>query len=155
RTHVVHHHPLQPSDQRCFVPGALGGEDAWSFDTGLLAAARAASGPRHIGGPFLPAPLAPLDEEGLALDDLVAFVQHPVRAFLRQRLGLSLRTPDDRPGDALPIELDNLAAWGVGDRLLSAILTGISVDDVCAAEIARGLLPPGALGHGTLQRIRA
>jgi len=96
-----------------------------------------------------------LEEQTIALSDLVAFVQHPVRAFLRQRLGLSLRTDDERPVDALAVELDTLEAWGVGDRLLRSLLTGGDSEAICAAEVARGLLPPGALGSTALEQARA
>ncbi len=153
---VLHHHPLHPADPRCFTPGALGAAGAWSYDPDQLAGAVAAVGPRHEVGPFLtgpvPAPRHPGDM--VLLDDLVSFVQHPVRAFLRQRLGLSLRTYDDRPVDALTVEMDALAAWGIGDRLLTALLAGGDLDAVCAAEVARGLLPPGALGDGVLATAR-
>jgi exodeoxyribonuclease V gamma subunit len=45
----------------------------------------------------------------------------------------------------------------VGDRLVTALLAGGDIEAVCAAEVARGLLPPGALGHEALAlaRIRA
>ena len=121
----------------------------------MLAGAYAAAGPRTPPESFLPAPLGLLGEQTIALTDLVAFVQHPVRAFLRQRLGLSLRTDDERPADALAVELDTLEAWGVGDRLLRSLLSGGDMDAICAAEVARGLLPPGALGSTALAQARA
>jgi exodeoxyribonuclease V gamma subunit len=84
----------------------------------------------------------------------VAAIQHPVRAFLRQRLGLTLRSDDERPADALPVELDGLQSWAVGDRILARLLAGEAPDAVCAAEVARGLLPPGELGRAALARAR-
>src|SRR5207248_1864894 len=42
----------------------------------------------------------------------------------------------------------------IGDRVLSSLLNGADIDDVCAAEAARGLLPPGVLGQGVLQSVR-
>ncbi len=162
RLAVVHQHPLLTSDRRCFEPGRLGTEGPWSYDPTLLAGARAAAGPRHRPGPFLasplppplPPPLAPAGGDVVALEDLVHFVQHPVGGFLRQRLGLSLRADEEQPVDALAVELDGLAAWGVGDRLLRALLAGGDVEAVCAAEEARGLLPPGALGRAALDDAR-
>src|SRR5699024_1031317 len=82
----------------------------------------------------------------IELDDLVRFAQHPVRAFLRQRLGIAVSDDEDEPSDALPIELDALARWGVGQRLLDAQLAGADPATCRAAELARGLLPPGSLG---------
>ncbi|MBA2495832.1 MAG: exodeoxyribonuclease V subunit gamma, partial [Acidimicrobiia bacterium] len=154
RTLVVRHHPLQPSDRRCFERGALGVDGPWGFDPLLLDGARAAARPRSAPAPFLTGVLPSVAEEVVGLDDLVAFVAHPVRAFLRQRLGLSRRTDDDRPVDALRVELDALERWAVGDRLLGALLAGGDVEAVCAAEVARGMLPPGALGEDVLDDAR-
>ncbi len=152
---VVRHHPLQPADRRCFEAGALGTDGPWSFDPRLLAGARAAAGPNRPIAPFFAGTLAPKVDEGvLELADLVAAVEHPTRAFLRQRLGLSLRTDDDRPADALDLSLDGLGKWQVGDRILAALLEGRGADAVCAAERARGALPPGVLGERVLADTR-
>ncbi|MEJ7765106.1 MAG: hypothetical protein WKF86_06385, partial [Acidimicrobiales bacterium] len=155
RERVLHHHPLLASDERCFQPGRLGTDGPWGFDARMLAGARAAEGPRRQAGAFLEAPLPPVGGGVVNLDDLVQFVQHPVQAFLRQRLGLSLRSDEDLAVDALAVELDGLAAWGVGDRLVRALLAGGDIEAVCAAEEARGLLPPGALGKACLGDARA
>jgi exodeoxyribonuclease V gamma subunit len=155
RERVVHHHPLQPADRRCFVPGELGAAGPWGFDPVQLAGARAAAGPRRPPDPFLGPPLPPLDADQVALADLVRFVEHPAQAFLRQRLGLSLWSERPQTADALAVELDHLSAWGVGDRLVSALLAGGDLESVCAAELARGLLPPGALGQVALGTARS
>ncbi len=155
RSRVVHHHPLLASDRRCFEAGRLGSQGPWGFDRRQLAGARAAARPRHPAARFLDAPLPPAGGGIVALDDLVRFVQSPVQGFLRQRLGLSLRSDDELPADALAIELDGLGSWGVGDRLVRAVLAGGDIEAVCAAEEARGLLPPGALGRAALERARA
>ena len=155
RSRVVHHHPLLASDRRCFEAGRLGTKGPWGFDRRLLAGARAATRPRRPTTPFLDAPLPPTGGDIVALDDLVRFVQNPVQAFLRQRLGLSLRSDDEQPADALVVELDGLGSWGVGDRLVRAILADGDIEGVCAAEQARGLLPPGALGRAALEKARA
>ncbi len=154
RHQVVHHHPLRAADRRCFEPGRLGTQGPWGFDARLLAGARAAAGPRRPSGPFLAEPLRSTYEDVVALDDLVRFVQHPVDAFLHQRLGLSVWSEEDQPADALPVQLDGLAAWGVGDRLVRALMTGGDVESACAAEQARGMLPPGALGRAALEDAR-
>ena len=88
RDHVVHHHPLQPTDPRAFAPGGLGVDGPWSYDDVLLAGAVAARSAPRPSEPFLPRPLAPAaPREVVPLEDLVQFVQHPTQAFLRQRLG--------------------------------------------------------------------
>jgi exodeoxyribonuclease V gamma subunit len=158
RDEVVIHHPLQSFDPRNFVQTA--GDPAraatgpWSFDPAALAGARAFLAPRHEPPPFLPEPLPPAaGDELVTLDELVAFVQRPVRAFLRQRLGVSAHRDEDEIEDALPIELDGLARWGVGRRLLEAVRAGIDPQDAYRAEIARGTLPPGALGRPVIESI--
>ena len=152
---IVHDHPLQPADRRYFEPNSPAFGRPWGFDPALLdgAAALADPAPAAIVD-FLPEPLDPLVEPVIALDDLVRFVEHPAQAFLRQRLGLSLKDWDDRPVDRITIELDNLGEWGIGNRLLVALLTGGDADAVCAAERARGLLPPGGLGDASLAKAR-
>jgi len=154
RTTVVHQHPLQPSDRRNFEAGALGTGGPWSFDPHLLAGARAATTAPRSAGPFLPEALEAHLDDVVEVSALIDMTLHPVRAFLRQRLGLSLRVYDDRPSDALQVDLDNLALWAVGDRLLTALIAGNDPDAVAAAEMARGLLPPGDLGRQGLAKVR-
>lgn len=153
---IVHDHPLQPADRRYFAPDALELGRPWGFDPALLAGAAALADPAPASAvaEFLPERLAPVVEPVILVDDLVRFVEHPVQAFLRQRLGLSLKDWDDRPLDRITIELDNLGEWGVGNRVLLALLAGGDADAVCAAERARGLLPPGGLGDASLAKAR-
>jgi exodeoxyribonuclease V gamma subunit len=148
---VLIRHPLQPFDPRNFEPGALAGETAWSFDRITLDGARALSAPRVAVAPFLLEPLPPAQGAVIELDDLVRFVEHPVRAFLRQRLGISLGRAAEEIADGLPVELDGLERWGVGQRLLDALLTGVDGHTAIKAEIARGTLPPGRLGRPVIE----
>ena len=155
---VVVRHPLQAFDPRNFVDHdsdpARAAEGPWSFDQAALEGARAFIAPRHEQLPFLPEPLPPAAGDQLVtLDELVSFVQRPVRAFLRQRLGVSIQRDEDEIEDALPIELDGLARWGVGQRLLEALIAGAEPRDAALAEIARGTLPPGALGRPLLEQL--
>ncbi|MGI5132580.1 exodeoxyribonuclease V subunit gamma [Pseudonocardia sp. CA-107938] len=142
---IVRRHPLQPFDGRNFRAPA-----PFSFDTASLAGARAAAGERVPPRPFLPDPLPPLARDPLPLEDLVAFVEHPVKAFLTQRAGVPVRDGDEEPPDALPVEPDGLARWAVGDRLLRDRLAGLDLDRARKAEWRRGALPPGALGDAFL-----
>jgi exodeoxyribonuclease V gamma subunit len=153
RAHVLVHHPLQTFDPRNFAPGALVHDASWSFDPVALAGARALAGPRAESGPFLAAPLPSLDASIVELDDLVRFVQHPVRAFLRQRLRVALSEVSDEIEDELRVELDGLQRWAVGQRLLDALLAGIEGRTAVLAELARGSLPPGVLGRPEINRI--
>jgi exodeoxyribonuclease V gamma subunit len=80
-------------------------------------------------------------------------VQHPVRAFLRQRLGLTLGDWSTEVDDALPVALDSLEEWGVGQRMLDAHLEGCDARAILLAEMRRGHLPPGVLGKPVLEEI--
>ena len=148
---VVIRHPLQPFDSRNFTPGALGVASPFSFDGVELAGCHAAAAEPTPASPFLPGPLpATPAHEVIALDDLVAFAEHPVKQFLRQRVGLPVSEADDDAADALPVALDALQRWAVGDRLLRDRLTGLDPERCRAAEWRRGELPPGELGHALL-----
>jgi exodeoxyribonuclease V gamma subunit len=152
---VVVRHPVQPFDARNFTPAALGVRGPFSFDRVELAGAHAAVGGKAPAPPFLPGPLPPAAGATVALDDLVAFLEHPVKQFLRQRVGLPISDADDDAADALPVALDALQRWAVGDRLLRDRLAGVDLDRCRAAEWRRGELPPGALGHVVLAELLA
>ncbi len=87
------------------------------------------------------------------LAELRRLLTHPARGFLRQRLGVAETRGEDEPADALPVELDNLEQWAVGERVLHQRLAGLDVADCIALERHRGTLPPGPLGDTTLRDI--
>ncbi|MGI8803144.1 MAG: exodeoxyribonuclease V subunit gamma [Solirubrobacteraceae bacterium] len=150
---VVVRHPLQPFDPRNFTRGALIPGRPWSFDPVTLAGARALDGPRSEPGPFLAGPLPAPAGSGIETENLVRFVAHPVRAFLRQRLGISVADYADEVEDALRVELDGLAKWDIGQRLLEARLAGVDGRSAALAEVARGALPPGVLGQPVIREV--
>ena len=154
RERVVVRHPLQPFDPRNFASGLVVRERPWSFDRVALGGARAIVGPRTGVAPFLREPLADNAGPIVELDGLVKFAERPVRAFLRQRLGMSVADYDEDVADALPVELDALEVWSVGQRLVDGLLGGAELDACVAAEIARGTLPPGALSGQVIDRVR-
>ena len=153
RAQVLVRHPLQPFDPRNFRPGELGGDGAWSFNRVTLEGARAMVDERAERRPFLAAPLPPLTDSVVALENLVGFVRHPVRAFLRQRLEFGVANYADEVADALPIDLDSLESWQIGQRILEARLGGATEDAAVAAERARGALPPGNLSQPVIDKL--
>jgi exodeoxyribonuclease V gamma subunit len=78
-----------------------------------------------------------------------------VRAFLRQRLAISISDLADEPDDALPVELDSLEQWDVADRVLDLRLAGFEPEACVDAEVARGSLPPGTLGEVWIEDVLA
>ncbi|MFS0884690.1 exodeoxyribonuclease V subunit gamma [Aeromicrobium sp. 179-A 4D2 NHS] len=144
---VVTHHPLQPFDPRNLRPGAIVGDGRpFSFDPAALAGARASLRPRLEPAPFLAADLPREEPRDVRLDELVQFVQNPVKAFWRQRLDVALPGDEDLLDEDLPITLDGLERWKIGQRLLDAAVRGVPADDAWAAVWRSGMLPPGRLG---------
>ncbi|WP_323793199.1 exodeoxyribonuclease V subunit gamma [Nocardioides sp.] len=146
RAQVVVSHPLQPFDARNVVPGALGVPGSpFTFDPTMLVAARAAVSSRPTRPDFLARPLPAPPGDDVALADLVAFFKDPVKGFFRA-LDVTLPWETDGLVDAMPIEIDELESWGVGDRMLADMLRLVHPDDARQAEWRRGHLPPGRLG---------
>ena len=56
----------------------------------------------------------------------------------------------DEVGNAIPVSLDALEQWGIGDRLLREVLAGQDAVAVLTAEQLSGSLPPGGLGTRAL-----
>jgi exodeoxyribonuclease V gamma subunit len=150
RDQVLVRHPLQPFDVRNFVPDELGRTEPFSFDRASLAGARASVGERRPRGPLLVAPLPAPDLGDVTLAELQLFLGHPVRGFLRQRLDVGVPQEYDEVEDALPVELDSLASWEIGDRVLRRAIAGDDPTGVFLAEQLRGDLPPLRLGERIL-----
>jgi exodeoxyribonuclease V gamma subunit len=158
RQQVVVKHPLQGYDIRNVQPGRLGTPTPFTFDPQMLAAATVATGPRQAPPPFLVEPLArpatrAAGDDDLALSDLVAFFRHPVKGFFRA-LDLTLPWDVDGVTDAMPVEIDQLETWGVGDRMLDDMVRGIHPDTAREIEWRRGALPPGQLGWRKATEVR-
>lgn len=145
---VVVRHPLQNFDRRNFAP-----ESPFGFDPVALAGARAAAAAPRPRPAFLTEPLPRPEPGDVELTDLIAFAEHPVRAFLGQRLGLRVPDHEEEIDDRLPVELDGLAKWDLGERLLAARLTGADPEALRAAEWRRGGLPPFAFGAAVLDDV--
>jgi exodeoxyribonuclease V gamma subunit len=142
---IVKKHPLQP-----FAPRNVDAADPFSFDPAALRGARAAIGEQHPDPPLLAAPLPPLALGDVDLAELVAFVQHPVQAFLRQRLLIRVPGEEAELPEELDAELDGLAQWSIGERMLAARLRGVDLRAFRDAERRRGTLPPLRLGADLL-----
>ncbi len=144
---VLRRHPLQAFDPRNLVP-----EDPFSFDRAALEGARAAANPR-VAPPSLGEVVLPGRPGDVELSLLTSFFKHPVREFLRRRLEVTTTEEGEELSDGLPVELDGLVQWGVGDRMLRDLLAGRSRDQALGKEWRRGVLPPGQLGWRLALRI--
>ena len=153
REAIVVQHPLQPFDPRNYLPGKLIPARPWSFDRLHLEGARAALTQDGSHRPFLERPL-PYEAQTVDIDLLDRFLRDPVRVFLRERLGVSLWDRAREYEDAIPIDPDALAKWGIAERILRARLDGASWDECEKAEIARGALPPASLADPVLEEMK-
>lgn len=145
----VREHPLQPFDARNL--GADG--EPLSFDRAALQAARASLGERTPPGRLLTAPLPARTVDDVSLAELISFYDNPARGFVRERLGVGVSREADEVSDRLPIDLDGLQRWAIGDRALRARIAGHDPRAVYQAELLRGELPPAGLGHLALEEI--
>ncbi len=146
-------HPLQPFDTRNLTPGALGGAQPFSFDRSALDAAHASLGEHTEPGRLLTTPLPTLPVDDISLTDLIAFYENPARGFLRDRLQVGVSREAEEVSDRLPIDLDGLQKWAIGDRALRARLSGADPRTIYEAELLRGELPPANLGAAALKEI--
>jgi exodeoxyribonuclease V gamma subunit len=125
----------------------------FSFDARALAGALAAAGARQPVPRIRDATL-PARAGDVELAELVSFLRNPVREFLRKRLDLALPDEVEDTLDGMPVELDNLQLWAVGDRMLRDLLAGRTPEHTLDKEWRRGVLPPGRLGWRLAKRIR-
>ena len=99
-----------------------------------------------------PLPAADAVPGDVSLADLHDFFAHPVRGFFR-RLRIARPYDADEVKDAIPITLDALEKWGVGDRIVSNVMAGADPQAAMLAEQLSGSLPPLGLGVGVLTDI--
>ncbi len=88
----------------------------------------------------------------VTLDELARFFKNPMRAFLRERVGLWLDETEADVLDREPMALDALEDYKLGTDLLARALDG---DDLVASyDLVRasGVLPLGAVGRCRYER---
>lgn len=153
RKHILVEHPLQPFDIRNVERGKLVPGLPFTFDPVVSGAARVSAGQRVERPGFITAPLpSPLPDDVL-LADLARFFRDPVKGFFRE-LDYTLPWDVDGVVDAMPVDINALEEWTVGQRMLDDILSGLTPEDARQAEWRRGTLPPGHLGWRRATDIR-
>jgi exodeoxyribonuclease V gamma subunit len=150
RAQFVFEHPLQPYAPEYFE--AVGRLFTYEPERAELARAIAAGTSQPLM-PFFRKPLpAEEDANTVAFDDFVRFWRHPVRALLRDRLGISLVDAEAELDDTEPFELTFSGRDALADRVLPALLDASEGDARRARDRAREVaraspeMPGGATG---------
>ncbi len=155
---IVVQHPLQSFDARNFSNGSLISEGVWSYDEASYGGAQTLQKPQVAETAFLEKLLTPFVVKQLALDDLVRFAEHPVKAFVKTRLGIDLGDYAEALADEFTLGMTGRDDWRPGEELIE-VLSNVRADQ-SATEIglawflsatARGTLPPGQIAHGRLR----
>lgn len=153
RERIVVEHPLQPFDVKNVQPGRLIPDVPFTFDPTVPLAAETAAGTRSAAPEFISDPLPAAPVEDVTLVDLLKFFKDPVKGFFTA-LHFTLPWEVEEVEDGMPVEIDALTEWAVGDRMLRDMLAGIDPAKAIDAEWRRGTLPPGQLGWRTAKQIR-
>ncbi|MGV0626460.1 exodeoxyribonuclease V subunit gamma [Mycolicibacter minnesotensis] len=153
RARIVVEHPLQPFDVKNVEPGRLVPDVPFTFDPTVPLAAETAAGARRDAQRFIAEPLPAPPAGDITLTDLLRFFKDPVKGFFTA-LNFTLPWEVDEVEDAMPVAIDALAEWGVGNRMLHDMLLGLEPAKAVEAEWRRGTLPPGQLGWRTAKQIR-
>lgn len=139
RAHLWQWHSRMPFAPENFLPGS----ESQSFADEWLPAAGAEGEPQ----PDFVAPLTAPPCEALALDELLRFYRHPVRAWFVQRLAVSFHQTSLELAADEPFVIDGLTRYQLNDRLVNALIDGESTDRLFRQVRAAGLLPYGAFGE--------
>ncbi|MGK0339235.1 MAG: exodeoxyribonuclease V gamma subunit [Candidatus Azotimanducaceae bacterium] len=102
--------------------------------------------------PFIDAPLPPdADSQLEHIDQLSAFLRHPAKYFLNQRLGVYFRDDDNEMRDTESFALDGLDKYQLADSALQIQLSDQSIEEWQDYTRASGLVLPGPMGERQLQ----
>jgi exodeoxyribonuclease V gamma subunit len=137
---LVMRHPLQPFGSAYFEPGNL---RLFSFDAEHCLHPATLQAPAFLGRE-VPGEAAAADD--LDLPELQRFLAHPVRYFLRERLGIHLEESEELLDIHEPFVPDPLEAYRLREAQFTGLVAGQASDEVTALLHARGWLPQGVAG---------
>ncbi len=146
-------HPRHPFDERCLTVGGIRHGGPWGFDAADLAGARARRARSYEKSRPLATPVPRRSDTEIDLADLHAFLKNPSQAFISDRLEARLPRDEFQPPPHLPVKIAGLEEWHIGERLLTARLSGITTEQWEKVERVRGTLPPGVLGAEALVKV--
>jgi exodeoxyribonuclease V gamma subunit len=146
---LVLQHPLQPFSRAYFD-----GSDARLFSHD---AEHCPTGSSVVPPPFIADEAAMIGAEGdeIELDALKRFFAHPVKYFLRERLGIRIEEDEGLLDGHEPFVPDRLEAFQLRAAQLAGLDAGQSATETAALLHARGWLPQGVAGTLTARVARA
>ncbi|BFO11584.1 hypothetical protein GGER_40940 [Serratia rubidaea] len=137
--HLLRWHARMPFAAENFIPDS----EAQSYAAEWLPAADG----RGQAHPEFNQPLPAEPRVEIALDELLRFYRHPIRAFFQQRLGVSFVLEETELPDEEPFTLDNLSRYQYNNQLLNALIDGDDAAKLYQRIRASGGLPYGAFGE--------
>ncbi|WP_108667008.1 exodeoxyribonuclease V subunit gamma [Euzebya rosea] len=138
-------HPRYAHDPAAFDPDGRPG-----FDRLAYRAAAATVSTEDTGPALLPPP----EDDDVDLAALSRFAIDPATTFVREALGIWVPEDPEAPDENVPVELDGLEGWKVGEALLAVDPSDTeALDAVVTAARGRGLLPPPELRPGKVNTI--
>ncbi|PLX95036.1 MAG: hypothetical protein C0621_04610 [Desulfuromonas sp.] len=143
RQQLLRQHRLQPFSPGYFTPDS----SLFSFAAAAHQGAVAANAPRHDLPPLLASPLSPAGETELSVERLRRFFAHPCKAFIQERLGVTLAKGEEGVSEREVLTLDGLGRYQLADTLLQAALRNEEPSVWQEFLAAEGRLPVGAPGH--------
>ncbi|MCL2783096.1 MAG: exodeoxyribonuclease V subunit gamma, partial [Propionibacteriaceae bacterium] len=143
---IVHRYALQSYAWAGFTPD--GDRPPISYDRlALRAALRLADGaPKPSLPPWHNLTMPDLSSSLITLDDVETCLANPARYLLRQACGLQLPDITQVADDRLPIDLDALGNWTLGQAMVDDLLAGVPPQQARTRALSRPECPPGALG---------
>jgi len=147
---VVRRYPLQPYSWSSFA-GTDDRPPASYDNQAFRAARRLAAGPGDTAAPawlsFVGSTVQSVEADAATtLADVEAFLTNPARFLLRRACNLTLPEFSQTGDDSLPVELDSLTDWNLGQTLLDDLMAGKALPEARAQALARRECPPGRLG---------
>lgn len=147
---LVTRHPLQP-----FSPAYFDGThpDLFSYDAEQCAAGMATLAPR-AAAPFLGAAIPVAADGAVEPERLRCFLVHPLRHFLRERLGIHLEESEELLEIHEPFVPDRRLDYRLRTAFFDGWRGGRSDAETARLLAARGWLPHGAAGELACRKAR-
>jgi len=97
--------------------------------------------------------LKPPEEWVASPEDLTRFFKNPIKFLMERRLGTKLDEEQEVMEDRVPVVLDGLEKWKVGDAVFDALLAGTDIAVTRSRLRMQGMLPVGSLGQCLLDEV--